>query len=103
MRYALVAAALLVGATAAYAGGPGCGHGSRMDKLTADLNLDDTQAAQVEEILKSSHERMRAQHEAIHEETLAQLRGVLTEEQIQTLQARWERHGPKRARMEEGV
>jgi hypothetical protein len=103
MRYALLAAALLFGATA-YAGGPGCAHGSRMDKLTADLNLDETQSAQVEEILKSSHERMRAQHETIHEDTLAQLRGVLTEEQVQTLQARWERHGHKsHDRVEEGV
>ena len=104
MRYALLAAALLFGATA-YAGGPGCDHGAKMDKLTADLNLDATQATQVEEILKASHERMRAEHKTIHEDTLAQLRTVLTEEQVQTLQTRWEeRHGHKsHDATEEGV
>jgi hypothetical protein len=97
MRYALVAAAaaLLFGATA-YAGGPDCDRGAKMEQLTADLNLDATQAAQVQEILKSSHDKMRTEHKAIHEDTLAQLRTVLTEEQVQTLQVRWEeRHGHK--------
>jgi hypothetical protein len=103
IRYALLAAALLFGATA-YAGGPGCKHGAKMEELTADLNLDATQAAQVEEILKAQHDRMRTEHKAIHEDTLTQLRGILTEEQIQTLQARWERHGHKsRDGAQEGV
>jgi hypothetical protein len=104
MRYALLAAALLFGPVA-YAGGPGCNHGAKMDQLTADLNLDATQTAQVQEILKASHDRMRAEHKTIHEDTLAQLRTILTEEQIQTLQSRWEeRHGTKSEETaEEGV
>ena len=77
-RYALAAAALLLG-SAAYAGGPGCNHGAKMDDMTAGLNLDATQTAQVQEILKSSHDRMRAEHQTIHEDTLNQLRAVLTE------------------------
>ena len=99
MRYALAAAALLFGATA-YAGGPGCNHGAKMDDMTAGLNLDATQTAQVQEILKASHDRMRTEHQTIHEDTLNQLRAVLTEEQMQTLQSNWEqRHKGK----EEGV
>ena len=104
MRYALVAAAaaLLFGATA-YAGGPGCDHRAKMDQLTADLNLDATQAAQVQEILKASHDRMRTEHKTIHEDTLTQLRAVLTEDQIQTLQSRWESHHKSHDTAEEGV
>ena len=103
MRYALVAAALLFCATA-NAGGPGCNHGAKMDELTADLNLDATQTTQVQEILKASHDRMRSEHKTIHEDTLTQLRAVLTEEQIQTLQSRWEQHGHKgKDAVEEGV
>jgi hypothetical protein len=100
MRYALIVAALLVGTTA-YAGGPGC-RGAKMDELTADLNLDATQTAQVQEILKASHDRMSTERKAIHEDTLAQLRTVLTEEQIQTLQARWQEHGYKHKDSVEG-
>ena len=102
MRYALVAAALLFGATA-YAGGPGCDHGAKMDEMTAGLNLDATQTAQVQEILKASHDRMRAEHQTIHDDTLTQLRTVLTEEQMQTLQANWEQRHKARNTSEEGV
>ena len=102
MRYALVAAALLMGSTA-YAGGPGCNHGAKMDEMTAGLNLDATQTAQVQEIMKASHDKMRAEHQTIHEDTLAQLRTVLTEEQMQTLQANWDQRHKGKDKAEEGV
>jgi len=102
MRYALVVAALLVGTTA-YAGGPGCKHGAKMDEVTAGLNLDATQTAQVQEILKSSHERMRSKNQTIHEDTLNQLRAVLSDEQMQTLQANWEQMHKAKDTAEEGV
>jgi hypothetical protein len=95
MKYPLIAVALLASA-AAFAGDSGCGHGDHMARLTEDLGLDAAQATQVEQILESSHERMRAEHKAIHEDTLAQLRNVLTEEQVQALEARWKEHGPGR-------
>ena len=102
MRYALLAAALLVGSTA-YAGGPGCNHGAKMDEMTAGLNLDATQTTQVQEILKASHDRMRTEHQTIHENTLTQLRAVLTEEQMQTLQSNWEQRHKAKDTTEEGV
>jgi Spy/CpxP family protein refolding chaperone len=98
MKYSFLAIAVLASGSA-FAGGPGCDkHGApSMERLKEELQLTDAQATQVEEILKGKHERMRAEHEAIHEETLTQLRGVLTEEQIQELQSRWQkhRHGPR--------
>ena len=102
MRYALVAAALLFGSTA-YAGGPGCNHGAKMDEMTAGLNLDATQTAQVQEIMKASHERMRTEHQTIHEDTLTQLRAVLTEEQMQTLQSNWDQRHKSKDTAEEGA
>jgi hypothetical protein len=74
-----------------------------MDDMTAGLNLDATQTAQVQEILKSSHDRMRAEHKTIHEDTLAQLRTVLTEEQMQTLQSNWEQRHKGKDMAPEGV
>jgi len=97
MKYALVAAALLASASAFADCG---GHGDHMAQLKQELNLTDDQATQVEQILRSGHDKarevMRTQMETIHADTLNQLRGVLTEEQVQTFESnmkdRWHGH-----------
>jgi Spy/CpxP family protein refolding chaperone len=90
MRYALVAVALLASA-AAFADCGGHGRGDHMAQLKQELNLTDDQATQVEQVLRAQHDKARAvmqtQMEAIHQDTLNQLRGVLTEEQVQTFES----------------
>jgi hypothetical protein len=100
MRYALLAVALLASATAF----ADCDeHGPPMARLKQELNLTDAQATQVEQILRAGHERamtaheserdnMRSQMEAIHQDTLNQLRGILSEDQIQTLESHMKDH-----------
>jgi hypothetical protein len=95
MRYAFLAVALLATATAF----ADCDqHGPQMDQIKQQLNLTDDQATQVEQILRSGHERMatmreaqhddmRTQMESIHQDTLTQLRGILSEDQVQALEA----------------
>src|SRR6185369_11607208 len=82
MRYAFLAVALLATATAF----ADCDqHGPQMDHIKQQLNLTDDQATQVEQILRSGHERMstvreaqhdemRTQMDSIHQDTLTQLR-----------------------------
>lgn len=95
MKYTFLAVALLASAAAL-----ACDErGMSMDRLTQELNLAPEQATQVEQILKAGHERARTEHEkmrtqmeAIHEDTLNQLRGVLTDDQIKTLESHWQEH-----------
>src|SRR5215813_6338343 len=96
MRYAILAVALLASATAF----ADCDQhaGPQMDQIKQQLNLSDDQATQVEQILRSGHERMetlresqhedmRTQMQSIHQDTLTQLRGVLSEDQVTALEA----------------
>lgn len=100
MRYVLAAVACLAAATAF----ADCDqHGPSADQLKQELNLNDAQATQVQQILSAGHDKMRALHEterenmrtqmdAIHQDTLGQLRGVLSDDQIQTLESQMKAH-----------
>ena len=54
------------------------GIGPRIERLTQQLNLSDEQKTQVEKIFQEQIEKQRA----IHDETQARLKSVLTEEQM---------------------
>lgn len=96
MKYAVIALALSVGAAPLYAGDESRGgqqrgpHGTpeeRLERMRSHLDLSDEQVT-----------RMRAiqQSDAGRREKREQMRGVLTEEQLNLMQERRERHGGKR-------
>jgi len=95
---------------------PAQGRRPPIERLATDLQLDDYQKGEVEKILESQHakmqaareqaetsgerpsrEEMRKRHEQMKQETLEQLRPILTEEQLQKFQTRMKdrRRGPR--------
>ena len=110
MRLALAAMAVLM-TTVAFAGPPG-GRAVPIDRLTEELQLDESQAAEVKQILEAQRERARELKDldrserfeamrAIHEDTRAQLSGVLDEDQLarfdELVEQRKARRGKSRA------
>lgn len=93
MRSIVLAAALLMSSIAL--AGPQRGGPMSIDELAAALALDESQAAQVDQILGARHERMRSLRELdrserragmqrIRQETREQLQTVLTADQLRT-------------------
>jgi hypothetical protein len=82
-----------------------------IERLAADLGLDEQQKAEVQKILEAQHQKMRSErdeieasgqrpsreemhqrHEQMDQETLEQLRPVLNEEQLQKFQELRKQH-----------
>ncbi len=123
----LIVSVLGFAATSASAEQPGSsphGHRPPIERLASDLGLDDHQKGEVERILEAQHEKMRAareqadasgerpsheemrqRHEQMQQETLEQLRPVLTEEQLQKFQSlmKERRSGPHRPTPEDSA
>jgi hypothetical protein len=58
-------------------------HGPPIERLTQDLSLDATQAAQVKQIFEAEHEKMEAERARIDADLRQQLSTVLTAEELQ--------------------
>ncbi len=103
------------GASAEPPDSPPTGHRPPIERLASDLGLDESQKGEVERILEAQHAKMlaareeaeasgvRPSHEEMHkrreqmqQETLEQLKPVLTEEQLQKFQSlmKERRRGP---------
>jgi Spy/CpxP family protein refolding chaperone len=75
--------------------GPGWhGHGNHLDKISEMLNLTPDQTAKVQPILDQAKPQLKAIHQdamqkskAVMESTMAQIRPLLTAEQLQKLDA----------------
>lgn len=68
---------------------PGAGGGKHFaERMTKHLELNETQAAQVKDIMSESHEKMKA----VREETKLKVDAILTTEQKEKMQTMREKH-----------
>ena len=102
-RTLLTAAALsLVLATGAWANPAEHGgdrHERHMDRMAERLDLDDSQRARVEELMKAHHERTaeaRAQIKESHEQMRSEMRAILNEDQIAKMEKMHEHEGKRK-------
>jgi Spy/CpxP family protein refolding chaperone len=110
-KLAVALAACLVAGLALADPHEGHQHGPDMDRMAILLDLNDTQKAQVQEILEQQHDKLRAtheesrasgtrpsredmekQHDAMKQETITKLQTVLTPEQIKKFEALADHH-----------
>lgn len=113
-RVALIAAAMLASTVALAQAHEGRhGPGPDMDRMAVLLDLNDTQKAQVQQILDEQHQKLKAAHDQAHsagtkpsreerakfhdelkQDTLAKLQGVLSADQIRKFEVLTDRpHG----------
>ena len=85
----LVATVLGFGAVSAFAC-PG-DKGGRMDRVIEKLDLNAEQADQFRAVMETKRESMKSYHEAQRTETLNQLQGILTDDQLQQFEEMTER------------
>ncbi len=63
-------------------------HGDRMERMTKELNLNEEQKTKMDALFKEQHEK----YKAIHEETRARLKEILTPEQMTKMDEMKKRH-----------